>query len=209
MPDKAVSPTPDVLLKAKRKPDVVIVPARHVIALRGAGSPDAPAFAAAVGALYGIAYAMRFARKKTDLPVFKVGTLEGVWWAEGDDLPTDRVPDREDWRWQVRITMPGDATGEEVAAAVTAVTARRGGKLENSSEARAVELLALDESRCARVLHVGPYADEPATFILIDEMLAGQGMRRGDRHVEVYLSDPARTPPEKLRTVLLAPLLKE
>ena len=103
--------------------------------------------------------------------------------------------------------MPDDATPEEVAAAVDAVTTKRGGKLEGSGEAKAVELVSLEESHYARVLHIGPYADEPATFEVLDEMLAGEGLQRSRRHVEVYLSDPSRTAPEKLRTVLMAPIL--
>ena len=206
MTDKPASPTPPELLKAKKKADVVMVPARLAIALRGEGSPDQPAFADAVGALYGVAYTMRFARKKTGLPLFKVGTLEGEWWAEGDDLPPDRVPDRDTWRWEVRIAMPDDATPEEVADAVEAATMKKGGKLEGSNAARAVELRELPEQRAGRILHVGPYSEEAESFALIDELLDTEGLRRENRHTEVYLSDPSRTAPEKLRTVLLVPI---
>ena len=203
MTSKPVSPTPVELLKAKKTPDLVTVPARMAIALRGAGSPDAPDFAEAVGALYGIAYTMRFARKKTGLPVFKVGTLEGEWWAEGEDLPTDRIPDRDTWRWEVRIAMPDDATVEEVADAIEAATTKKKGKLFGSEVARSVKLVELPETRIARLLHLGPYSEEPASFERIDVMLEEEGLRREHRHTEIYLSDPSRTAPEKLKTVLV------
>lgn len=206
MTGKPTTPTPPELLKAGRTPDVVVVPERLAITLRGAGSPDAPAFADAVGALYGVAYTMRFARKKTGLPVFKVGTLEGDWWAEGDDLPTDRVPDREAWRWEVRIAMPDDATEEELAEAVEAATTKKRGKLEGSVLAREVTLVRLSPQRFGRILHVGPYAEEAASFELIEGLLETEGLGRENRHTEVYLSDPSRTAPEKLRTVLLVPV---
>ena len=208
MTDKPTRATPAELIKAKTKPDVVDVPSRLVMALAGAGPPEAPEFAEAVGALYGVAYTMRFARKKTDLPVFKVGVLEGEWWAEGDDLPVHDVPARETWRWRVMMAVPGDATSEELEVAVVAATTKRGGKLEGSAVTTRIELLRLPATRYARILHRGPYATEPESFAKIADMLEAMGLERERRHLEVYLSDPQRTAPEKLRTALLTPLAR-
>jgi hypothetical protein len=102
---KPASPTPEVLLKAQAKADLVEVPARSVLAIEGAGAPEDPAFAAAIGALYGIAYTLKFARKKAGLGDDKVGVLEGEWWSEGHD-PSILAAPRSSWRWRLRSRSP-------------------------------------------------------------------------------------------------------
>ena len=203
MSDKPILPTPDALIKGKKQPDLVEVPARLVLALDGAGGPGEPAFSSAVAALYGISYTLRFARKKAGRPVFKVGILEGEWRAEGEDYPIHEVPSQDVWRWRLQMCVPPDVTEEELRVVIEAATTKRGGKLEGSEEARRIQLLGIEASRFARVLHVGPYATEPESFAKIDRLLSAQGLNREPWHVEVYLSDPNRTAPEKLKTCLL------
>ena len=197
-------PTPSALTKGRTKPELTDVPGRTVISLQGAGSPADPGFAASVGALYGVAYGLRFSRKAAGRPVFKVGPLEGEWRAAGDLLPGGHLPAPDQWRWILRIAVPEDVTEDEVAAVVEAVTTKRKGRLEGSPQARRIELTPVDGARFARVLHVGPYATEPASFEKIEALLAEKGLQREPWHIEVYLSDPGRTAPEKLKTVLLA-----
>ena len=206
MTDKPYLPTPEALIKAKKQPDVVDVPDRVVLALEGAGGPEEPGFSAAVQALYAVAYALRFARKKAGEPVFKVGVLEGEWRAARSDQPILEVPARSDWRWRAQMCVPSDVTKGELAAIVEAVTTKRGAKLEGSEEAERIQLTKIKGARFARVLHLGPYATEQESFAKIDEMLAKEGLSREPWHVEAYLSDPSRTAPEKLKTALLTKL---
>jgi len=204
MTPRQALPTPSALTKGGAKPELTDVPGRTVISLQGAGSPADPGFAASVGALYGVAYGLRFSRKAAGRPVFKVGPLEGEWRAAGGSLREGRPPAPDQWGWTLRIGVPEDVTEEEVAAVVEAVTTKRKGRLEGSPHARRIELTRVDGARFARVLHVGPYATEPASFEKIEGLLADEGLRREPWHIEVYLSDPGRTAPEKLKTVLLA-----
>ena len=203
MSEKPLLPTPEVLLEGKAQPDVVEVPTRLVLALEGAGGPAMPAFSAAVGALYGISYTLRFARKKAGRPVFKVGVLEGEWRAEGENLPLHETPSQDSWRWRMQMCVPADVTEEELKGAVGAATTKRGGKLEGSEVAQCIKLHRIGSARFARILHVGPYSTEPESFAKIDQLLLEHGLGREPWHVEVYLSDPGRTAPEKLKTVLL------
>ena len=208
MTSKAVSPAPDELTGAKSKPDLVTVPEHTVVALDGAGSPDDPNFAEAIGALYGVAYGLRFTRKAAGQPVFKVGPLVGAWTAEGPDLPEDRVPDRQTWRWQVMIPLPDDVTEQELADIVEAVTTKKGGKLEGSATARRCALIRRPAARYARILHKGPYATEPESFDRIQELLDAEGLSRDRAHIEVYLSIPGRTSEDKLKTGLLTRIVE-
>jgi hypothetical protein len=192
---------PVPLFKAKLAPDVILLPARTVLALDGAGPPEAQAFAQAMAALYGVAYTLKFARK-AELRDFKLGPLESRWWASLKGKAFSQAP-REKWLWQLRLAIPGDVSAADVANAIHTATSRKGGKLEHSAEALSVRLERLPAQRVGRALHVGPYADEPRTFAKIDVALAAAHVKPAFSHLEVYLNDPRRTQPEKLKTVLL------
>lgn len=196
-------PMPEVLYEAARTPDVVTVPARKVLSIEGSGSPDGAAFAQAIGALYGVAWTLKFARKFDGGTEFRIGPLEGRWWAKaGSPSP----PQRDAWRWRLRIAVPGDVTAPEVKRTIAVATTKKGGKLEGSVAARKVELERVPRQRVGRALHVGPYADEPETFAKIDGLLREAGLTPARSHVEVYLGDPRRTKAAKLKTVLLREL---
>jgi hypothetical protein len=197
-------PTPSALTKGRAKPDLTDVPGRTVISLQGVGSPADPGFAASVGALYGVAYTLRFSRKAAGRPAFKVGPLEGEWHAGGGSPRGEHLPPPDQWRWTLRIGVPEDLTEGELAAAVETVASKRKAKPEERARVHRIEMARLDGARFARILHVGPYATEPASFEKIAGLLAEEGLRREPWHLEVYLSDPGRTAPEKLKTVLLA-----
>ena len=201
-----LSPTPVELTGASVIPDVVEVPARSCLALSGSKGPETEEFSASIGALFGIAYGLKFTRKKTSGDDFKVGALVGIWWAEGHDLTSGVVPPRETWRWTVQVDVPLDTTAEEVAAVVEAAINKKGGKLAGSLYAPKVQLVREPARRFGRILHVGPFAEEPQSFASIEALLDSQGLVHEMWHIEVYLSDPSRTAPDKLRTVLLKPV---
>jgi hypothetical protein len=192
---------PDALIDAVPLPDVVRVPSRTVIALDGAGPPEAAAFPKGVGALYGVAFQLKFAQKGRGSD-FRVGPLEARWWAEPAPATLSCAP-RETWRWQVRLAVPDRISADEVTAAAEAVAHRKHGKLEGSEEALLVRRLFLDAQPMGRILHVGPYAEEGPSLDAAREALVDAGLTPAGPHLEVYLNDPRRTAPGRLRTVLL------
>jgi len=196
---------PSVLLDAAQEPDVVEVPARTVVAIDGAGPPDGKAFGRSIGAIYGAAYGLKFSRKSRGTS-FKVGPLEGRWWAEGAPEGVLQAP-RETWRWRLRMAVPDDVDESELAKVVLAATSKRGGKLEGSEEARRVFVERVSAATLGRILHVGPYAEEPRSFARVDATVGAAGLRPARSHLEIYLSDPRRTAPSRLRTVLLREVL--
>jgi hypothetical protein len=196
------------LYRAGAAPTLVTVPPLRYLAVDGTGDPGGDRYAASVGALYAVAYGIRFALRAAGTLDARVAPLEGLWsGAEGRD---PRETDRDAWRWTMLIMLPDRATGEVVAAAVAAVGAKRhdpgrpGPAPEVLAEVRVVELT---EGCCAQVLHTGPYAEEPATLDRLHAFIAGGGYRIGGRHHEIYLNDPRRTAPERLRTILRYPLI--
>jgi hypothetical protein len=201
-PKTAGLPMPALLYNATDTADVVTVPARAVLAIENKGAPESTVFQESVGAVYGLAYTLKFARKKQGGRDFKIGPLEAQWWAVDPARHLLDVP-RSEWCWELRLALPDDATEEELAAAVEAARTKKGGKLERSPVALRAQLNRLPATRYGRVLHVGPYAEEQRSFDKILEALEAVGATPRNRHLEVYLSDPRRSQPENLKTVLL------
>ena len=201
-PAVAPLPTPRELWAATTTPDIVTIPARTVLALDGRGAPEGAVFQQSVAAVYGVAYTLKFARKKTGYGDFKIGPLEARWWT---DEPGRRLPDvpRQAWRWQLRLALPDDVSVVELARAVDQATHKPGGKLYGSAEAARVTLGLLPAERYGRVLHIGPYGAEAESFARIAGVVQQAGLATGNAHSEVYLNDPRRAKPDKLKTVLL------
>lgn len=153
--------------------------------------------------LYSAAYSLKFTLKKADpAQDFKVAPLEGLWWAD-EAAPTmaELQRDRDNWSWTMMIAVPDAVRPEEVAAAVKAAARKR--------ELPAAPLLRLerfDEGLATQIMHLGPYADEAPTIERLPEWVAAQGYELRGRHHEIYLGDPRRTAPERLKTVLRHPV---
>jgi len=192
----------DGLYRATTAPRLVQVPSFTFLCLDGHGDPNtSPAYAAAVQALYSVSYGARFAVKKAGGPDFKVSPLEGLWWAE--DLSTFVTGDKSAWDWTMMIRQPEAVTGDLVARIAEDVATRK-----SLPAARELRLEPFEEGAAAQILHVGPYATEGPTIMRLHEFIREQGFTLdGDRnkHHEIYLGDPRRSAPEKLRTIIRQP----
>lgn len=180
---------------------LVDVPEQRFLAVDGRGDPNtAPAYARAVEALYSVAYTLKFAVKRAGGRDFVVAPLEGLWWA--DDWAAFTRRDKDAWRWTMLICQPDWITREMIDDARDAALAKK--KRPAIAEVRT---LTLSEGRCAQALHVGSYDDEtPLLDRLHNGYLAEHGLEPTGRHHEVYLGDPRRTEPARLRTVLRQPV---
>jgi hypothetical protein len=178
----------------------------------GAAPGNSPAFAAAVQALYASAYTLKFSFKKrrTGAVDWPVMPLEAIWWVEGGEFDISR-PD--DWSWRAMILQPDQVTAEALDEAVTQVR-----KKKPSPALEQLRLLRFEEGLCVQMLHLGPYATEPATvermrafareqgLVERHEVVKGRaGLEVRDLH-EIYLSDPRRTAPAKLKTLIRHPV---
>lgn len=180
---------------------LVEVPELRYIAVDGRGDPNtSPAYANAVEALYGVAYTLKFASKKTLGRDFVVGPLEGLWRA--DDPTVFLTRRKQAWEWTMMISQPDWITEDMVKSAKHDVARKKPTRsLED------VRLLTLAEGTCAQILHVGSYDDEtPVLDRLHNRYLPDNGLTFSGDHHEIYLGDPRRTPPAKLRTILRQPV---
>lgn len=186
-----------------RQPVLVDVPALQFLMIDGCGAPESPAYAQALNALYAAAYTLKFSVKKAaPQRDFKVAPLEGLWWVD------DEAPDmaglqarRDTWRWTMMIAVPDDVTSAEVADA-----AEQAGRRKPLPALPGVRLERLAEGQAAQVMHIGPYADEAPTIEALHAFVEEQGYELRGRHHEIYLSDPRRAAPERLKTVIRHPV---
>lgn len=181
--------------------ETLLVPPQRFLAVDGAGDPNAaPAYVEAVEALYAVAYTVKFAGKRAGRDLV-VGPLEGLWYAE--DMAVFTARNKAAWRWTMLICLPEWVGDAEVDDAVQAVRDKK--KTLPGLDRLRVE--RLDEGLCKQLLHVGSYDDEtPALLRLHGEVLPAEGLRERGFHHEVYLGDPRRTAPEKLKTVVRQPV---
>ena len=201
------SATPRELISATSTADIVSVPRRRCVAIDGQGAPASAQFQEAIAALYGVAYTLKFARKKAGHPDYKVPPLEGRWSADvAAGTGTTTRPQPEQWRWRLRIGVPADVTRQELERARRDVVTKKRGKLEGSLVVPSVFLESIPAQRFGRVLHIGPYKNEEASFDLISSALDRAGLSAAPTHVEVHLNAPGRTRPAALKTVLLREL---
>lgn len=191
------------LLKPSAKtPQVVDVPAMQFLMLDGAGDPNtAETYPESVGALYSIAYTLKFAIKKELQIDYPVMGLEGQWWmADGQEFTLD---ERSGWRWTLMIVQPEVVTAEWVQRAVEET--RRKKPLPALPTLR---LERLEEGLCAQIMHHGPYSAEQPTINALHQYIHDQGYVMRDKHHELYLTDPARTAPDNMRTIIRQPIRK-
>ncbi len=191
--------------------DFVDIPELGYLTVEGMGRPGGAEFTAAVQALYTVSYSARFLLKKEGGDAPPNMPLEAQWWVDDPaqrdilaavalGLTTMAATDRNRWRWRVMILQPEPI---DVAVITRAVERARRKALP---ALRGLRYERWEEGRCAQLLHIGPYSAENPSIVRLHRAIAAAGYRPRGRHHEVYLSDPRRCTPGKLRTILRHPI---
>jgi hypothetical protein len=182
------------------KPVLMDVPSLSYLAVDGAGDPNIAAeFRDAISALYSVAYGAKFTLRKRAGIDFKVMPLEALWWT-ADDGTLD-VQHKDTFQWTALIMVPPCVDEALVREEQEAAFKKKG-----LDAARKVRLITLEEGTAAQVLHLGPYDAEAPTIARLHEFVAANGLAPRGKHHEIYLGDPNRTAPEKLRTIIRQPV---
>lgn len=182
-----------------KDPVLVDVPRMQFVMVDGRGAPEAAGgFQEAIGALYGVAYTIKFAAKKAGIKDVLVMPLEGLFWNEGRD--TFNASDRGNWDWTLMLLEPPSVTRKMFDEAVRALRERK-----NPPGLDKVRLESWKEGRAAQILHIGPYAAEAPTIERLHAFIRENGYRISGKHHEIYMGDPRRSAPEKLKTVIRQP----
>jgi hypothetical protein len=181
---------------------IVEVPPMNFIMIDGQGNPNtSPEYAEAMQALYTSAYTLKFKVKKELGVDYPVMASEGLWWM--DDMREFSASRKDDWKWTMMIMQPDIITQALFSQAVAEATVKKG--YPGLSRLR---LEKYDEGLASQILYFGPYADEGPTILRLHEFIQENGFVRSGKHHEIYLGDPRRVAPEKLRTVIRQPMRK-
>ena len=163
------------------------------LSVEAKGQPGGPAFQTAVEKLYTLAYTLKFGVAKSKDLDFKVCCLECVY-EDPCGIPKD------EWKWQLLIRIPDELTEGDVQRAREAVRKRK--EMDTST----VKRIEFEEGTCLQTLHVGPYDQVGVTYNALLKQADLQGLAPAGRAHEVYISDPRRVPPEKLKTIVRLPV---
>ena len=176
---------------------VVEVPAMDFLMIDGHGDPNtAREYADAVQTLYGVAYKLKFMSKKEEGLDYVVPPLEGLWWV--DDMSEFTEEDKSAWDWTMMVMQPEFLTQEMLQRV-----------LEQVQDLPALSKLRVEtyhEGLSVQIMYIGPYADEGPTIARMHKFIEENGYVTAGKHHEIYLSDPRRAAPEKLKTVIRQPI---
>ncbi|NOZ48461.1 MAG: hypothetical protein GXP37_00240 [Chloroflexi bacterium] len=185
-----------------KKISVVDVPLMNFLMIDGTGDPNvSPEYQQALEALFSISYTLKFRVKKSTGEDYTVMPLEGLWWTEHPGQFS--VSNKDIWQWTAMMMQPEYVTSEFFTDALAEVRRKK-------------DPIALDKVRFApyheglsvQIMHIGPYAAEEPTIARLHQFVRENGYELRAKHHEIYLSDPRRTRPERLRTVLRQPVQK-
>jgi hypothetical protein len=189
---------------AKNNPVFVNIPAFKFLMVDGTGNPNTSiAYTQAIQALYSLAYTLKFKIKKEHQIDYPVMSLEGLWW--GDDMHLFSAEKKDDWRWTMMISIPEFISSEQVEIATTEAL--------NKNKLAALPLIRLEtfeEGQSAQLMHVGPYSAEKENIQRLHAFIHAGGYSFDGllkKHHEIYISDPRKTAPEKLKTIIRQPVI--
>ncbi len=189
------------------KPQIVMVPVMNYLAVRGKGNPNEEGgeYKTALEQLYGVAYTLKMSYK-SDYRIdgffeYVVPPLEGLWWTENGEVD---YANKDGFCFVSMIRLPDFVTEKDFQWAISEATRKK------QADFSRVEFLRYDEGLCVQCMHIGSYDDEPATVEAMKQFAESQGYQiaidEHRRHHEIYLSDPRKTAPEKLKTVIRYPI---
>ena len=194
--------------RATQQPEIVEIEPAQFLSVEGVGDPSGDPFAENLQALYSTAYAIKFMFKAQGKD-FVVSKLEGLWWFDESKYSglsiTDsaaKVP-RSEWEYRLLIRLPDYVSEPDVQKGVEMAVTKK--KLPS---ARKVGFYEMQEGKCVQMLHLGPFDTEPESLEKIGSFMKSKALTRNGVHHEIYLSDPRKTAPEKLKTILREPVQK-
>jgi hypothetical protein len=177
----------------------VEVPPLNFLMIDGEGDPNThPDYGVAVSALFSLAYTLKFAVKKQTGTDYGVMPLEGLWWVE--DMRKFDVNRMDDWQWTMLIMQPPLVTRSLMEAILPEVV-----KKTANPALKRVRFEEFAEGRAAQILHLGPYAAEKPTVDRLHDFIQQNEWQLTGKHHEIYLSDPTRAQPAKLKTIIRQP----
>lgn len=185
---------------SSKNASIVEVPPMKFLMIDGKGDPNSSKdYKEAVEVLYGLSYTLKFSCRKNLEKDYVVPPLEGLWWA--DDMENFQSLSKDEWKWTSLIMQPDFITEQLVREAFEEVKLKK-----NPPALSKVRFETFNEGLTAQIMHIGPYAEEEPTIIFLHNFIHDKGYNLSGLHHEIYLSDPRRCKPEKMKTIIRQPI---
>lgn len=200
------------LYQPKTKPSIIDVPKMLFIAVDGEGNPNTcEEYKTALEILYGLSFTIKMSKMNGTQPEgyfeYVVPPLEGLWYADGIAFDGMNVTDKDKFKWISIIRQPEFVTEKVFETAKSALQ-----KKKPDLDLSKARLMKMTEGLCVQIMHKGAYDDEPASIEqmkrFLDENGCAEDFSESRLHHEIYLSDPRKCAPEKLKTVIRHPIKK-
>ena len=183
-----------------KKVEIVDVPMMNFLVINGSGDPNtSKEYKDAVETLFAVSYALKFMVKKEKIVDYGVLPLEGLWWT--DDMTQFSTENKDIWKWTSMIMQPEYITEDPVSKALEQVE-----KKKNPPAIPKIRFESFHEGLSAQTMHIGPYSAEAPTIERLHNFIKENGYELKGKHHEIYLSDPRRSVPEKMKTVIRQPM---
>lgn len=185
--------------KIGKEPELRDLDPYYYLSVSGRCSPRSKPFLRAIEQLYAVAYGIKFICKAEDMD-FVVPKMEGFWWVDGGIEAQHRFTQtpEDQWNWKIVIRMPDFVEGDHFYRAIQKVKVKNPTLISEDE----VKYELINEGKCVQVLHLGSYHDEEPSIMKILTFAQENGLSIAGHHHEIYLSDPRKTPENKLRTIL-------
>jgi hypothetical protein len=190
----------------KTEAEEIIVPKVKIIAFEGNEPPASEQYQNAIAALYGIGYTLKMGLKYSKLPQpegyfdYKVGGLETLWWSRSGEI---EIQNAKTLQWKAFLMVPSYVTGELIKLAKKQANQKKPNIPYDS-----VTFETLEEGHALQILHIGPYDQEKSSIDKLKNYCTENNFKFTGHHHEIYISDPRRAAPEKLKTVIRYPVKK-
>ena len=197
----------------KTSPSLIDVPKMTFIMVDGRGNPNtSEEYKAAIEILYGLSYSIKMSKKSGTAPIgyfeYVIPPLEGLWWSEAGDIDGKIITDKDKFFWTSMIRQPEFVTQDVFESTKQALN-----KKKPWIDLSLARLESFTEGLCAQITHIGCYDDEPTTISVLERFIIENSyvndVSENRNHHEIYLSDPRKTVPEKLKTVIRHPITRE
>ncbi len=180
---------------------LVDVSEMNFLMIDGAGDPNTSQdYKDAIEALYAVSYTLKFMVKKEKAVDYVVMPLEGLWWTE--PMSQFTMENKDMWQWTAMIMQPEYVTEELFNRAVEQVQIKK-----NLPSLSKIKFKSLYEGLSTQLMYIGPYSAEGPTIEKLHNFIEENGYELRGKHHEIYLSDPRRSAPEKLKTVIRQPVM--
>ncbi len=179
---------------------IIKVPKMNFLMIDGSGDPNtSKEYASAIEALYAVSYTIKFMVKKQKVIDYVVMPLEGLWWAE--NMSAFLMKNKQSWKWTSLIMQPDFVDRKTVDEAIKIASAKK-----DLPGMAGLRFESFEEGLSVQIMYFGPYSEEEPTIEEMHKFILDTGFKLRGKHHEIYLSDPRKTAPEKIKTVIRQPI---